>query len=86
MHIHRAFEFSAHHISVIERVNFTRGVVPGEIAKAAPVIFFIPTAGPTYRFAPLWSAIPNHGLPVLGLLIFARCQRAGGADEQYRAR
>src|SRR6266404_9312430 len=58
MGIDRSFKLSVDHVAVITRVYFPVRGVPGEITKAARIIFFVPPPPPPPRLPPLLGALP----------------------------
>ncbi len=85
MGIDRSFKLSVDHVAVITHVYFPVRGVPGEITKAARIIFFVPPARPARRLARLWSAVPDHGFTVPGLLVLALGQGRAREHEQQTA-
>src|SRR6266436_9344660 len=68
MGIDRSFKLSVDHVAVITRVSFPVRGVPGEITKAARIIFFVPPPPPAPRLPPLLSAVPDPWFSFPGFL------------------
>ena len=85
VHVDRAFEFSADHVPIVKCVNLAFGGVPRERAEAGCVVVLVPISVPGCSLTGSWSAIPNRGLAVFGLLIFALGKCHGCPDEPCAA-
>src|SRR5947199_2175302 len=85
MGIDRSFKLSVDHVAVITHVYLPVRGVPGEIAKAARIILFVPPARPARRLARLRSAVPDHGLSVPCLFVFTLGPGRGRETEPQTA-